>query len=299
MTTVYTPDGQSYHGSVTLPADGEPAVVASVNAAGFQYLADNTAFLRLLLGKIYNVRNYGAVGDGSTNDLPAFQAAMSDASSGGVLYIPQGYYVLNGGLNLNPAISLVGDPFSSILLLNHATDNFVTINSNTGTGRPATRISNLGFGALIANTGKVLYNTGADVECLVDNCDFNGINVFLNGNLWYNGDSASRWTFTNCNARVRGNVMGFVQGDAAGQLNLIGNNIKAPATYTSTLVYFALGGGMVAGNTFDFTSHSSGSGPTAIGVSSGSGTPISMTGNRYIEDGGPTKYSLSAIGVSS
>lgn len=296
MSAVYTPGGLSYHASLTLPSDGDPAVVASVNAAGFHYLADNTAFLRLQQAKVFNVRNYGAVGDGSTNDLPAFQAAMSAASGGGILYIPLGYYVLNGGLTCNPAVSLVGDPFSSILLLNHATDDFLTFDNNTGTGRPATRIANLGFGALVANTGKVLHNTGADVECLVDNCDFNGINVFLNGSIFYNGDSASRWTFRDCNVRVRGNVTGFLQGDAAGQLNLIGNNITAPSTYAEALVYLALGGANIVGNSFDFTAHSSGTDPVGISVSSGGNTPVNITGNRFFTTtgSGPTKFGLSA-----
>lgn len=49
----------------------------------------------------YNVRNYGAAGDGVTNDTAAFQAAMAAASSagGGIVYIPAGTYKVTSQLN--------------------------------------------------------------------------------------------------------------------------------------------------------------------------------------------------------
>lgn len=41
---------------------------------------------------IYNVRAYGATGDGITDDTAAIQAALSAATSGGTVFLPQGTY---------------------------------------------------------------------------------------------------------------------------------------------------------------------------------------------------------------
>ena len=48
-------------------------------------------------GQFHNVKAYGATGDGSTNDTPAIQAAISAASSagGGIVFFPEGTYSVN------------------------------------------------------------------------------------------------------------------------------------------------------------------------------------------------------------
>ncbi len=47
---------------------------------------------------IYNVKDYGAVGDGVTNDTTAIQAAVNaaHAAGGGEVYIPSGTYIVSG-----------------------------------------------------------------------------------------------------------------------------------------------------------------------------------------------------------
>lgn len=64
----------------------------------------------------FNVKNYGAVGDGSTDDTAAFTAAMNAmiANQGGTLYMPAGNYRITAALpTLNPVTvpPYVGDPF--------------------------------------------------------------------------------------------------------------------------------------------------------------------------------------------
>jgi hypothetical protein len=52
-------------------------------------------------GPIYDVFAFGAVGDGTTDDTAAIQAAIDALpSSGGVVYLPAATYVVNGTLNL-------------------------------------------------------------------------------------------------------------------------------------------------------------------------------------------------------
>lgn len=54
-----------------------------------------------MTGHTVNVREFGAKGDGTTNDSAAFQAAAEalDALGGGKLYVPRGTYLLNGGVD--------------------------------------------------------------------------------------------------------------------------------------------------------------------------------------------------------
>ena len=59
---------------------------------------------------VYNVRDYGAVGDGVTNDKPAFLAAFSAAEAAGgykVVFMPAGTYAIEGSLSLQGYTSVL------------------------------------------------------------------------------------------------------------------------------------------------------------------------------------------------
>jgi len=51
--------------------------------------------------RVYNVKAFGALGDGTTDDTTAIQNAINaaDAAGGGVVYLPNGIYVIGGALN--------------------------------------------------------------------------------------------------------------------------------------------------------------------------------------------------------
>jgi len=50
--------------------------------------------------KVYNVKDYGALGDGSTDDTSAIQTTINTAfaAGGGVVYFPNGIYIIGGNL---------------------------------------------------------------------------------------------------------------------------------------------------------------------------------------------------------
>ncbi len=58
----------------------------------------------------WNVRDFGALGDGKTDDTKAFQKALDTAgkAKGGVVYAPQGNYFFAGHLNVPNAVTLAG-----------------------------------------------------------------------------------------------------------------------------------------------------------------------------------------------
>lgn len=65
----------------------------------------NSAFASVPTSGLFNVKNFGAKGDGSTDDGAAFSAALT-AAAGGTLFIPGGTYILNT-YALNPPSNTV------------------------------------------------------------------------------------------------------------------------------------------------------------------------------------------------
>lgn len=73
----------------------------------------NTRFEQLD-GNFVNVRSYGAVGDGVTDDTQAFEDAIAAAGggtigSGGVVRVPSGTYRVTGPISIPDNVSLIGD----------------------------------------------------------------------------------------------------------------------------------------------------------------------------------------------
>lgn len=89
----------------------------------------------------FNVKNYGAVGDGSTNDAAAIDSAVAAviaATTGGVLYFPAGSYIYNGtGVDLVSTVTtkglrVVGDgPMASYLTFTGCSNTYCLDIRNT------------------------------------------------------------------------------------------------------------------------------------------------------------------------
>lgn len=65
---------------------------------------------------VYNIKSYGAVGNGIANDTTAIQNAINAAVSGGTVYFPDGTYLINSDLTIvSNNVRLVGSGRSSII----------------------------------------------------------------------------------------------------------------------------------------------------------------------------------------
>lgn len=73
----------------------------------------------------YNVKFYGAKGDGTTDDTTAIQAVINGLpAAGGVVYFPAGTYKLSSALTVGTAVTLIGDgALTSILHQTSTTSN--------------------------------------------------------------------------------------------------------------------------------------------------------------------------------
>ncbi len=66
--------------------------------------------VRTMTKSIYNVLDFGAVGDGVSDDTSAFQKALDTASKegGGIVFVPTGKYLIKGHLSIPQDVTLEG-----------------------------------------------------------------------------------------------------------------------------------------------------------------------------------------------
>ncbi len=186
--------------AVTLPTE----IYQRLNPSGIGWVKQNVVNI-----EIYNVRDFGAVGDGVTDDVVAIRAAIdaANAAGGGIVYFPPGSWKIGHRLTANASfdlsniqnITFLGDGVASkILVIGDAAlgDWFVWYLHN---GTSNIVFSNLYMdGAGITNpneqTHMILHATastdthGGAHHVVVEQCSFG----FINGdNLRYLGEAIS------------------------------------------------------------------------------------------------------------
>jgi len=97
--------------STSLPgtcAVGEVYVDSDASAGQRLYLCESADTWVLQTQSVYNVKAFGAVGDGTTDDTAAIFSAISAAGSGDTIYFPPGTYLTSGFSVTDKALRLVG-----------------------------------------------------------------------------------------------------------------------------------------------------------------------------------------------
>ncbi len=99
----------------------------------------------MITGAPVNVLDYGATGDGVTNDTVAIQAAITavNAAGGGIVYIPVGTYIV-GALTMKTKVRIVGDgPSSTFLKSSHTGDGLMMVSPVNASTAVYTSVENL------------------------------------------------------------------------------------------------------------------------------------------------------------
>jgi len=146
----------------------EPTLAGSVTALG-----GATEIRRSLALGWHDVRDYGAVGDGVTDDTAAFTAARVAAGTGGTVFIPAGTYLFGSAVNPGHNITWQGVGVGSILKCSAAnTDNAIFKTSGSGAG--FVHWKNLCFRS--ANTAAVAIDI--DSAYYINTCTFDHIDIY-------------------------------------------------------------------------------------------------------------------------
>jgi Pectate lyase superfamily protein len=90
--------------------DGNLVIYTSGNAKW-----SSNSFQHVNTDAVYNVKYYGATGDGTTNDAVAIQSAINAANNakGGTVFFPPGIYLIESALQLKGIVKLLGSGWSS------------------------------------------------------------------------------------------------------------------------------------------------------------------------------------------
>jgi hypothetical protein len=130
---------------------------------------------------VYDVRNYGAVGNDSTDDAAAIQAAINDAvatgNGTGIVYLPSKTFKVTTSIQLYSGIRLIGTGTTPTITGSkiHMTGDApaIIVNGDTGNGF---EISNLSIVGNVANTS----NDGISLQHGTDSCRYSSIHdVFI------------------------------------------------------------------------------------------------------------------------
>src|ERR1044072_1721087 len=168
---------------------------------------------------VYNVKDYGALGNGSQNDTTAIQNAIDAASTagGGVVLFPVGTYIVqpastSRALTAKSNVTLLG--YGATLKIANNNAAYLTIIGNTGDcsnfKMNGLRIDQNGLNNLGHNTGGagptneyrfVLQITAGSkisiTDCIFDNCE--GVNTLvLNGGSTSGSYGVKNIAITNC-----------------------------------------------------------------------------------------------------
>jgi len=129
----------------------------------------------------YNVRDYGATGDGVTDDSTAVQAAITACASGeGTIYFPPGTYLCNSTLDFTGSstghLRLLGaGPESSVIKCAHAT---LGMNFQFGVAKGGVEITSLAIAGDQTGPDELIeFNYG--YEIFIHDCHFKDAEILL------------------------------------------------------------------------------------------------------------------------
>jgi hypothetical protein len=250
-------DGSGAYGTWTI--DVSPSTVTPTGTTTARTLAN-------LFGDIVSVKDFGAIGNGTTDDTSAFQAAMNYATSNTnvSIYIPSGYYKITNSITVSTSteylfVDIYGDGYSSQILQYNNSSVFLFNNLTA-------QVSFKNFSItpkIVATTGAAFYFANGNVQSSFENILYYpsaGDSTNIGASFYVCPASKTNDTvsFTNCYAVV--SVYGYCIGSGSDIIiqggRMIGN--YTGSTGSSVGLYLTGGMGGVYVWATDFISHNFG-----------------------------------------
>jgi hypothetical protein len=153
---------------------------------------------------VVNVKDFGATGDGVTDDTTAIQAALNSLiPNGGVLFFPQGTYLITSSLNVPSMVNLYGEGKQISKILTNNSINLLSFSNENTYGTFIEYLWLYGNGS--SNGIYCDATTELDAHVLIRDCRFeNHSNGITNGSGNYAlfDSLLEKCDFLNCNVGV-------------------------------------------------------------------------------------------------
>lgn len=203
--------------SARLNISGSAVVTGSIYINNGTLIGTASYALNAKSNNVYNVKDYGAVGDGTTNDTTAIQTAINavKVAGFGTVYFPDGTFVITGSLTIpsNPQcdISLEGEGSNISIIKQTSNANAIYFDMNDGSGWAndyqvaikslAFKTSGQASTAIHVTYGTLQYSQHSNISV-----DINDVHIYSDGsNYWNNGIILeSAWNFRISNTMVIG-----------------------------------------------------------------------------------------------
>ena len=149
---------------------------------GFKQAAGNTAYANAVASTVHNklqdiisVKDFGAVGDGVTDDTVEIQNALDALSStGGMVYFPRGTYIISSALTPPSNVTMMGEGIKSTISIS-ASATAIKIEGTLGSEKANIVIRNMRL-LRTGGSGRLMELKFANY-CLIDGvtCDGDGL----------------------------------------------------------------------------------------------------------------------------
>jgi hypothetical protein len=151
------------------------------------------------LSEIVSVKDFGAVGDGATDDTDKIQAAIDSLPNGGTVQLPAGSYKVTHQIQIQKPISIVGSVGSTFLLSNMTTGTVLSLNTPSAWSFDSgPTISGIIFKSSVVRISGEFIKSNAVYYVTVKNCQFlNGVTGILHTGIATNVFSVSDCIFAN------------------------------------------------------------------------------------------------------
>jgi hypothetical protein len=236
-----------------------------------------------LTGLVFNVKSpaYGGVGDGTTNDQTAIQAALAAAvaAGGGIVFFPKGTYLITTAIEWSHLVSAVGVGADLSIVTTNSPSNARILTWTTGTLQAMPQvIRGLSFESSQANSGSELYATVA-VNLVIESCYF-GSSSNATGTLISLTGASSYVQIVRSRFDLNGAANTSLELASTARFNVDGCRFVATNTAWAATMLAVTGRGSVNNSIFDITAVT-GAG-TRYGVSdSAAGDTVSFTNNKF------------------
>ncbi len=180
--------------TLVTPALGTPSSGTLTNCVVTASGATTSRTLPAYFGDIFNVKDFGATGDGATDDTAAIQAAvtaLNSAHAGGIVFVPAGNYIVSSAITVPNAVILMGTGSASYLNASASNINVLNFTGNGGGaeklvigGYQNTAATNYTVDTTAATVSLIFRDLGIfggtyalrmrGTDCIVENCFVSG-----------------------------------------------------------------------------------------------------------------------------